>query len=93
MVRMVNAIYSASDDPNWGDPVQEKVILIAPDMIIEVQGDELTFLIIPEVPGDQNTVEVDRAECRYFRLDVQHADYDFIAKASLLDFIRLSAKK
>jgi hypothetical protein len=100
MVRMVKAIYSASDDPDF-EVVEEHAVLISSDMIIEAEdGSEWTFLLIPPVPDDQNTIEVDRAKCGYFALGMSHdlkeepeLDFDFIAEVSLLDFIRSYAKK
>jgi hypothetical protein len=101
MVRRIKAIYTASDDPDFGVEV-EQAVLIAPDMIIEAEEcSEWTFLIIPPVPADQNTVEVDRATCGYFSLGISHSleeeerepNYDIISEVSLLDFIRSYAKK
>jgi hypothetical protein len=99
-VRRIKAIYTASDDPNFGDPVQAEVVLIAPEMIMEVEGDEWTFLLIPKVDDDQDTIEVDRAKCWYFALGLMHAydtdlevDYDYLANCSFLDFIRKFGKK
>jgi hypothetical protein len=98
--RKINVIYSVSDDPNFGEPILAEVVLIAPDLLMEVEGDEWTFLLIPKVGDDQDTIEVDRAKCWYFALGLMHAydtdlevDYDFLANCSFLDFIRKFGKK
>jgi hypothetical protein len=100
MVRRIKATFTASDDPDF-NVVEDQAVLIAPDMIIEAEdGNEWTFLLIPPVPDDQDTVEVDRAKCGYFALGMSHdleeepeLNFDFIAEVSLLDFIRSYAKK
>ncbi|MBT2653907.1 hypothetical protein J7E81_01430 [Bacillus sp. ISL-18] len=95
MVRRVKAKFTASDDPDF-EVVEEQAVLIAPDMIIEANDGEWTFLLIPAVSDDQDVVEVDRAKCGYFALAMSHEpelNYDFLAEVSLLDFIRSYAKK
>jgi hypothetical protein len=100
-LRKIKAIYTASDDTELGT-LETEAILIAPDVLIETEdGLPWTFLIIPPVPDDQDTVEVDRAKCGYFSLGLSHIrreedfepDFDFIEKASLLDFVRRYANK
>lgn len=101
MVRKVIVEYTASDDPDFG-VLQEEAILIADDMIIETEdGSPWVFLIIPPVPYNQNFIEVDRAKCGYFSLEFSHKwnddepepDFDFLKRASFLDFIRMYANK
>ena len=96
-MRKVKAVYSASDDPDFGT-LKTEAVLIAPDMIMESDAG-LNFLIIPPVPDDQEIVEIDRAKCGHFALSMLHSpkeeelDVDFLAKASFLDFIRKYASK
>ena len=91
-MRKIKAIYTASDDPEFG-LMESEEILIAPDVVFEMD-DELRFLIIPPVPDDQDTVHIDRATCGYFALALLHCrdevelDVDFLAEATFLDFIR-----
>jgi hypothetical protein len=99
-MRKIKAVYTASDDPELGT-IETEATLIANDMIIETEdGIPWTFLIIPPVPDDQDIVEVDRAKCGYFSLGMPHhwneepePNFEFIEKASLLDFIRMYANK
>lgn len=97
MIRKIRVIYTASDDPDFG-PIEEEAVLIAPDMIIEF-NDDLGFLIIPPVAGDQEIVEIDRAKCSHFGLSLTHNskerefEIEFLAEATFLDFIRKYASK
>jgi hypothetical protein len=96
--RKITAIYTGSDDPNFGEPIHAEVVLLASDLLMEVEGDEWTFLLIPKVADEECTVEVDRAKCWHFGLGIMHdcdtkIDYEYLAECSFLDFIRRYGKK
>lgn len=100
-VRLINTIFTVSDDPSWGGDVEEKSILVAPDMILEMDDEEWLFLIVPKVDDHQEIIKVDRAKCPRFVLGFMHhineslrnVDLDAISSISLLDFVRKYAKK
>jgi hypothetical protein len=97
LIRKIKAIYSASDDPDFGT-VEDEVILLTPDIALENYDDtEALFFITKEpVAENQQTIHIDRATCPRFVIDfdqpVDDLNYEQLAQFTFLEFIRAFAK-
>jgi hypothetical protein len=93
-MRKITAIYTASDDQEFGTAT-EQVVLLAPDIVFEENEGEWNFLVIAPVSDDQHVVEIDRATVPMygFATEIEEVNYDFLATATLLDFVRESAPR
>jgi hypothetical protein len=97
MIRKIKAIYTASDDPDFGT-VEDEVILLSPDIVLERYDDiEGLFFITKEpVAENQETINIDRATCPRFVIDfdqsVADLNYEQLTKLTFLEFIRVFAK-
>lgn len=96
MVRRVKAIYTNAGE--FG-VIEDEAILITKYIVFDRYDIfDVTFYLLDEpVNEDQNVVTIDLASCKsfvlhgYFGTEDNRLDklgYDWIAKASLLDFIR-----
>lgn len=99
MVRYIRAIFTASDDPVYGEEVDD-VILLAPDMVLERFDNEAgIFVLEHSVKENQPIVAIDRATCKRFEVDflaldnpkVDELDFRWIAQASFLQIVRAFA--
>lgn len=99
MVRYIRAIFTASDDPDFGEEMDD-VILLAPDMILERFDDEAgIFVLEHSVKENQSIVSIDRANCKRFEVDflalenpkVEELDFRWIAQAGFLQIVRVFA--
>ncbi|KAB2332923.1 hypothetical protein [Bacillus mesophilum] len=74
-----------SVDPDWV-PTTELTVLIAPEIIAEYSKDEgLNFRVYPKPIGDV----VDRALCKLISIRIsKEPDFEWLAKASLVDVVR-----
>lgn len=101
MVRLITAIFSAADDPTFGE-VRSEVILLTSDLVLERFDNEANVFLLDEpVKESQVTVRIDRSTCRRLQVDFLAEDnqrlaelgFDFIARASFIDVLRKMAKK
>ncbi|NWQ40378.1 hypothetical protein MLOOGBEN_06655 [Bacillus sp. EB106-08-02-XG196] len=101
-VRIIKAVYTVSDDPDFGI-VEDEVYLLSPQVIFE-RHDNDAVIIIPNEPvrDDQNIVYVDRADCGMLEVDFLEGDnervnalgLEWLANASFLEVIyKLAVKK
>jgi hypothetical protein len=97
VTRVIKAIYTASDDPDFGT-VEDEVIVLSPDILAEKYDDtDVVFYITVEpVKEKQETIHIDRATCPRFEINfdtpVDEINYGQLSKLSFLDFIRTFAK-
>ncbi|WP_394136893.1 hypothetical protein [Cytobacillus oceanisediminis] len=100
MVRYIKAIFTASDDPDFGEEV-DTVILLAPDLVLERFDDEAgIFVLKHSLKENQSLVAIDRATCKRFEVDflaldnpkVEELDFRWIAQAGFLQIVRAFAK-
>jgi hypothetical protein len=101
-VRKIKAVYTVSDDPDFG-VVEDEVFLLAPNIILERSDNDAVILIPNEPISDgQNIVYVDRADCGMLEVDfldgqnerVNELGIEWLAKASFLDVMyELAVKK
>lgn len=101
MVRYVTAIFSATDDPEFGE-VKSEVILLAPDLALERFGNEANvFLLDRPVTETQETIRIDRSTCARFQADFLAEDnqrltelgFNWLVGSSLIEVLREFAKK
>jgi hypothetical protein len=95
LIRKIKAIYSASDDPDFGT-VEDEVILLSPDIVLENYDDtEALFFITEQVAETQETISIDRATCPRFVIDfdqpVADLNYEQLSQFTFLEFIRTFA--
>jgi hypothetical protein len=97
MTRVIKAIYTASDDPQFGT-VEDEVIVLSPDILAEKYDDtDVVFYVTPEaIAVNQEVVNIDRATCPRFEINfdtpVDEINYEQLSQFSFLDFIRTFAK-
>lgn len=94
MVRRIKAIFTDSLSGDMDVSVAE-VTLIAPDIVVEENyGGDLAFRIIEKINHDQNTVKIDLPFSKVYTIEKpsENVDMNWLAKASLLDVVRLGAK-
>jgi hypothetical protein len=101
-VRKIKAVYTVSDDPDFG-VVEDEVFLLAPNIILERNYNDAVILIPNEpISDDQNIVHIDRVDCGM--LEVEFLDgqnerltdlgIEWLAKASFLEVVyELAVKK
>jgi hypothetical protein len=97
MARLIKAIYSASDDPQFGT-VEDVVILLSPDIVAEKYDEtDVVFYVTSEaVAENQEVINIDRATCPRFEINldkpVDEINYEQLSQFTFLDFIRAFAK-
>jgi hypothetical protein len=97
MARLIKAIYSASDDQQFGT-VEDEVIVLSPDVVVEKYDETDAVFYITEEPvaDNQEVLHIDRATCPRFEINfdkpVDEVNYEQLAQFSFLDFIRKFAK-
>ncbi|MBY0144264.1 hypothetical protein [Neobacillus niacini] len=100
-VRKIKAVYTVSDDPDFG-VVEDEVFLLAPNVILERSENDAVILIPNEpISDDQNTVYIDRAECGMLEAEFLEGDnerldalgLEWLATASFLEVMYELAKK
>jgi hypothetical protein len=101
MVRFITAIFTAADDPEFGEAKSE-VILLAPDLVLERFDNEANvFRLDNPVTESQQTVCIDRSTCARLEVDFLAEDnrrvleigFKWISEASFVDVLRTMAKK
>jgi hypothetical protein len=97
MVRLIKAIYSASDDPQFGT-VEDEVIVLSPDIVVEKydETDAIFYLTEEPVADNQDKIHIDRATCPRFEINfdqpIEQVNFGQLAKCTFLEFIRSFAK-
>jgi hypothetical protein len=101
-VRKIKAVYTVSDDPDFGI-VEDEVYVLAPNIILERSYNDAVILIPNEpISDDQNIVYIDRADCGMFEVDfldgqnerVDALGLEWLVNASFLEVIyELAVKK
>jgi hypothetical protein len=97
MARLIKALYTASDDPQFGT-VEDEVIVLSPDILAEKYDDtDVVFYVTSEeIAVNQEVVNIDRATCPRFEINfdtpVDEINYGQLSQLSFLDFIRTFAK-
>ncbi|AND39594.1 hypothetical protein [Cytobacillus oceanisediminis] len=101
MARFITAIFTAADDQEFGE-VKSKVILLAPDLVLERFDNEANiFRLDKPVSESQEKVYIDRSTCARFQADFLAEDnrrvleigFKWISEASFMDVLREFAKK
>jgi hypothetical protein len=96
LIRKIKAIYTASDDPDFGT-VEDEVIVLTPDIVLEKYDDTdgLFFITKEPIAENQETINIDRATCPRFEIDfvqpVDKVDYEQLTQLTFLEFIRTFA--
>lgn len=97
MARLIKAIYSASDDPQFGS-VEDQVMVLSSDIVAEKYDEtEAVFYVTKEtITENQDKINIDRATCPRFVIDfdkpVDKVNFGQLAKSTFLEFIRKFAK-
>lgn len=87
MVRNIKATFIAE----YGS-FEQDVILLAPDLTLELCEGEWTFRKVPEVSADQDSVTIVLEECPTFSLAFSidlKVDMEWLQGATLLEVIRM----
>ncbi|WP_427036620.1 hypothetical protein [Cytobacillus pseudoceanisediminis] len=101
MIRFISAIFTAEDDPGFGE-VKSEVILLAADLVLERFENEANIFLLDEpVAETQATVRIDRSTCKRFQADFLAEDnkrltelgFNWLIGASLIEVLREFAKK
>lgn len=75
------------------DIFEGHVIMVAPDVTMELNGGELTFRKVPPVTADQNLIEINLNECPVCNIVMDtHIELDLIKNGSFLNVVRKLAK-
>lgn len=101
MARFITAVFTAADDPEFGK-VKSKVILLAPDLVLErFENEANVFRLDNPVSESQETACIDRSICARIQADFLAEDnrkvleigFKWISEASFVDVLREFAKK
>lgn len=86
MIQYVRATFIAPHDPHYGEPAEEEVVLLAPDITVSVYDEEWAFRLLP---APYNGV-INLATCKRFDLIGMTAKFDpeLLASTSFLDVVR-----